>query len=353
LLADGRLRDDLDRHLVGCREPATVRADLEAQLASNAAARAALKALGGAGLVAAWARHLQDVADEAVAELLPALPEEAEARDALEGIPLVLRLSRVGGRLRVDLTGTGGPHPGNLNAPPAVVRAAVLYALRVLADRPLPLNEGAFRRVDLVLPPGSIVDPPPGVAVAGGNVETSQRVVDLMLVAAGRLAASAGTMSNLTVGGEGWSLYETVGGGQGASARGPGPSGRQLHMTNTRATDPEVLESRLPLRVRRFGLRAGSGGSGRHPGGEGLVRELEVLCPAVASLLCTRRDRGAPGLAGGGAGAPGIDRVVVGGAERPWDGSPEALSPGDRVRVGTPGGGGWGPSLVGSRPEAP
>lgn len=162
------------------------------------------------------------------------------------------------------------------------------------------------------------------------------------------MAASAGTMSNLTLGGPGWSLYETVGGGQGASAAGPGPSARQVHMTNTRATDPEILEARLPLAVRRFARRVGSGGAGRHAGGDGLVRELEVLAPATAALLATRRGRGAPGLQGGLAGLPRADEARIDGTWRPWDGAPLQLQPGDRVRVVTPGGGGWGPPEEGT-----
>ncbi|MCB9684339.1 MAG: hydantoinase B/oxoprolinase family protein [Alphaproteobacteria bacterium] len=353
LVVGGAIRADLATHLVGCRQPDTVRADLEAQVASNTLATRLLRGLGPAEVVAAQASHLLAVAEEAVRELLPSLPEEATARDTIDGVPLSLTLRRRGERLVVDLTGTGGPHPGNLNAPPAVVRAAVLYGLRVLADRPLPLNEGALAPVDWIVPSPSIVDPPAAAAVAGGNVETSQRLVDLLLAAAGRMAPSAGSMSNLTIGGRGWSSYETVGGGQGASPTQDGPSGRQLHMTNTRATDPEVLEARMPLRVRRFELRRGSGGAGRWSGGDGLVREIEVLAPARVALLATRRTRGAPGLTGGGEGAPGADAVIVGGVTIPWDGQPLDLSAGDRVVVRTPGGGGWGPPLLRCASEAP
>ncbi|HHO53054.1 MAG TPA: 5-oxoprolinase [Deltaproteobacteria bacterium] len=344
LLQDGQLRMDLEAHLVGCRQLGTVRADLEAQIASNAVAARLLRQLGPAALVARWMAHLQDVAAESVASVLDRLPRDAAASDRIGGVPLAVTLRRDEDALVVDFSGTGGPSTGNLNAPPAVVRAAVLYALRVLAGREIPLNEGALRYVSLIVPPGSILDPPPGAAIAGGNVETSQRLVDLLLRAAGYLAASAGTMSNLTLGGERWSLYETVGGGQGASPRGPGASGRQLHMTNTRATDPEILEARLPLRVRRFALRAHSGGAGVHPGGQGLIREIEVTEAATAALLATRRSSGAAGLGAGGPGAPGQDATISRGTETPWDGDVVQLSPGDRVRVCTPGGGGWAPA---------
>ncbi len=343
LLQRGRLRSDLHAHLQGCRELDTVRADLEAQVACNAQAATHLANLGPPDRVAAWMAHLQDVAAESVRARLTHWPAgRLEARDPIDGLDLVVTLERLDdARLRIDFTGTGGPHVGNLNAPRAVVRAAVLYALRVLVGRDIPLNDGALRPVELVIPRPSVLDPPSDAAVAGGNVETSQRLVDCILRAAGHMAASAGSMSNLTLGGEGWSLYETVGGGEGASHRGPGASGRQVHMTNTRATDPEVLEARLPLRLRRFAFRDGSGGHGRHRGGAGLVRELEVTGPATAALLATRRDIGAPGLGDGSRGVPGRDSVVRAGVETPWSGEPVDLAPGDRVIVRTPGGGGW------------
>lgn len=327
--------------LVGCREPDTVRADLEAQIACNAHAARLLAALGGAGQLRTWMTHLEDAAEEAVSALLPDL-SPGEARDQLDGIPLVVRWAPSPSGLTVDFSGTGGPHSGNLNAPRAVVRAAVLYVLRTLVGREIPLNEGALRPVTLVVPPNSLVDPPAGAAVVGGNVETSQRLVDLLLLAAGARAGSQGTMNNLTLGGVDWSFYETMAGGGGATPSGPGPTAIQVHMTNTRGTDPEILEARLPLRVRRTSIRRGSGGEGLHPGGDGMVREIEVLAPCVASLLAGRRIQGAPPLAGGGVGMPGRDRVVRDGIEEPWDGQTRSLEPGDRVVVETPGGGGWG-----------
>jgi 5-oxoprolinase (ATP-hydrolysing) len=340
LLAGGAL-GDLSPLLSASRQPDVVAADLNAQLAANRLAAELIRSLGAPDVVAAWCRHLQDAADEAVRAVLPSLVD-GEASDVLDGVPLRVRLRVTRSELEIDLTGTGGPHPGNLNAPPSVLRAAVLYVLRGLVDDGMPLNEGALRSVRLVVPHPSILSPPAGAAVAGGNVETSQRVVDLLLAALGRRAASQGTMNNLTLGGEGWSLYETLGGGFGASPTADGRSGRQVHMTNTRATDPEVLERRLPIRVRRFALRRGSGGVGCHRGGDGLVRELEVLESGDVSLLASRRDAGAPGTAGGGAGAPGRDRLERGGVWADWDGDTARLAPGDAVRVETPGGGGWG-----------
>jgi len=360
----GTLRD-LGELLSGSREPRTVSADLEAQIACNAHAARALGELGPPALVDAWMEHLADAADAAVGEIVGRLDPGA-AEDSLDGVPLRVQVRPEPEGLVVDFTGTGGPHAGNLNAPPAVTRAAVLYALRVLVGRDIPLNDGALRRVRLAIPAPSILAPPATAAVVGGNVETSQRVVDLLFRALGVRAGAQGTMNNLSLGGawpaatgrspradaahgdagdepQRWSLYETIGGGQGASAAGPGASGRQVHMTNTRATDPEVLERRLPVRVVRFALRRGTGGRGLHAGGDGLVRELEVTAPATAALLATRRRRGGAGLAGGGDGAAGRDAVRRAGRWEPWDGTPTDLQPGDRVRVETPGGGGWGP----------
>lgn len=345
------LRSDAIRETLvagGCREPETVLADLEAQLAANTHGARRLLELGPPELLTAWMGHLADVAEEATRAVIARLAP-GYARDEIAGVPLVVTLEPDldQGRLRVDFTGTGGPHPGNLNAPKAVVRAAVLYTLRVLAGRALPLNDGALRRVDLVLPAPSILAPGDDAAVVGGNVETSQRLVDLLMRAAGARAASAGTMNNLTLGGaagsgQRWSVYETIGGGLGASSTHDGAPGRQIHMTNTRATDVEVMEARLPVLLRRFSYRPGSGGQGDKRGGDGLIREIEVRAPASASLLATRRQRGPQGLEGGGPGAPGVDEICLRGRWQPWDGQVVELEPGDRVRVATPGGGGYG-----------
>ncbi|MDP6945174.1 MAG: hydantoinase B/oxoprolinase family protein, partial [Myxococcota bacterium] len=336
---------DIREALRGCREMDTVLADLEAQVAANAHAAAGLARLGPPSVVSAWMRHLHAVASEAVSEVIATLADGV-ATDVIDGVPLRCQLRREGRRLQVDFTGSGPPHKGNLNAPTAVVRAAVLYALRVLVKREIPLNDGALDPIELVVPAPSIVAPPARAAVAGGNVETSQRLADLVLRAAGARAGSQGTMNNLTIGGDtpegAWSLYETIGGGLGASPTRDGAHGRQVHMTNTRATDPEVLEARLPLRVRRFARRRGSGGRGRHTGGDGLVRELELLASGEVCLLATRRRRGAAGVDGGDDGAPGEDSLGRGATWTTWDGRPTTLDPGDRVRVATPGGGGWG-----------
>jgi len=346
---------DLPALVAGSRQPDVVAADLEAQLAANAHMARRLHELDPAALTSALAA-LHDRARDATAALIAALPADAlVAHDELAGIPLHLRLSREGARLRVDFSGTGGPHPGNLNAPPAVVRASVLYALRLVlggaTPQSFPLNDGTLAVVDIIVPQPSIISPPPDAAIVGGNVETSQRIVDLFLRALDRRASSAGTMNNLVLGRAAndpdpteWAFYETLGAGFGATSETHGRSARQLHMTNTRATDPEILAARLPVRVRRFAIRHGSGGIGLHAGGDGLVRELEVLRPTTASLLAAWRPAGAAGLHGGGAGAPGRAFVARAGANapKPWDGRTVVLAPGDRVIVETPGGGAWG-----------
>jgi 5-oxoprolinase (ATP-hydrolysing) len=294
--------------------------------------------------------HLQDVAEEEVLALIQKLPE-GFAEDHLNGVRLCLGLRKDDKGLIIDFSGTGGPHPGNLNAPKAVQRAAILYGLRCLVGRSFPLNEGALRPLSFRVPDPSILAAPVGAAVVGGNVETSQRITDLFLRAAGAQAASQGTMNNLSLGGNTppWAYYETIGGGSGACPQGPGVSGVQVHMTNTRATDPEVLEARLPLAVRKMAFRSGSGG-GRtsveenlHPGGDGLVRELELLSPAQAALLASRRKSGAPGLNGAPSGSPGKDAIFQNGSWSNWNGETRKLAAGDRIRIETPGGGAWRP----------
>jgi 5-oxoprolinase (ATP-hydrolysing) len=326
------------------RRPDENLADLEAQIAANHAGARLLGELCGeygAGLVTAVMQGIQDDAAAsvaaAVAGLAPGVHAFADAMD--DGANICVRIEAVGGRLRVDFAGTGPEDPGNLNAPRAVTVSALLYVLRLLAGRSMPLNSGCLRAVDLVIPAGCLLSPGPGRAVAAGNVETAQRVVDVLLGALGVAAASQGTMNNVTFGDAGFGYYETLGGGEGASAGHAGRSCVHTHMTNTRVTDPEVLEARFPVRLWRFSRRRGSGGAGRWPGGDGLVRELEFLRPVHVAILSERRVRAPFGLAGGGAGAPGLN-VLDG---RPLAGrAAEAVQAGQRLRIETPGGGGFG-----------
>jgi 5-oxoprolinase (ATP-hydrolysing) len=329
------------------RRPDDNVADLAAQVAANRAGAsllAAAMARHGRGEVLAYMGHVQDQAAALVAREIGRLPAGIRHfADALDdGTPIVVRAEIVHGdapRLRLDFTGSGGEHAGNLNAPRAVTVAAVLYVLRALVGAPIPLNAGCLTPVDLVIPPGSLLAPGPGRAVCGGNVETSQRVVDVLLGALGLAAASQGTMNNLTFGGADLAYYETICGGAGATARAAGASAVHTHMTNTRITDPEVLEARFPVRLVRFAIRRGSGGVGRHPGGDGVVRELELLAPVHVSILSERRTRPPFGLGGG---APGqVGRNTLDGRDLGGRASTGAAA-GARLVIETPGGGGFG-----------
>lgn len=336
------------------RRPAENLADLQAQIASNHAGARLLAALvheHGLPVVVAYMQHVQDNAARAVAAALGRLATTLPAGEARfvdhtdDGVPIAVRLQIAGERATIDFTGTGPAVDGNLNAPRAVAVAAVLYVLRCLVGEPIPLNRGCLRPVTLVIPRGGLLDPPPHHAVAGGNVETAQRVVDVLLAAVGAQAASQGTMNNLTFGDDTFGYYETIGGGEGASPGHAGTSGVHTHMTNTRITDPEVLEARFPVRLLEFGLRRGSGGPGRWRGGDGLVRRLQLLAPLRVSILSDRRSSPPFGLAGGNAGAPGRNALVSierGTLELPGRVSLDAVA-GDIVSIETPGGGGHGP----------
>jgi len=262
--------------------------------------------------------------------------------------------------MRIDFAGTGAAVSGNLNAPRAVVESAVIYVLRCLVAERIPLNGGFLAPVEILIPQGCLLDPPPGAAVAGGNVETSQRIVDVLLGAIGRVAASQGTMNNVAFGDEGFGYYETIGGGAGAGAGFDGASGVHTHMTNTRITDPEVMEARYPVRLERFALRKGSGGAGRWSGGDGLVRCYRFLAPLTLSLLTQRRDTRPYGLAGGEPGRAGRNRLrrAKGGEEELPARATLRVDADDLLIVETPGGGGFGrpaPAgrhLAGSAPDA-
>ena len=263
-------------------------------VAANRAGEAMLRALvaeqGLAG-VAASMEALQRAAAALVAAEIAKLPAgERRFEDRLDdGTPLCVRVRIRGGHMDIDFAGTGAASPGNLNAPPAVVQAAVLYVLRALVARRIPLNAGCLAPVTISVPAGSLLDPPPGSAVAGGNVETSQRVVDVLLGALGLAAASQGTMNNVAFGNARFGYYETLGGGAGAGPDFPGASCVHVHMTNTRITDAEVLEARFPVRLLAFARRRGSGGAGRQRGGDGLVRGYAFLEPVTFDA-----PRGAP-----------------------------------------------------------
>lgn len=281
-----------------------------------------------------------------------ALPESASAEECLDdgtAIRIEIRQSP-GPRLEINTRHSSPQHPGNFNASPAIATSCVLYVTRLLAGGDLPLNDGLLRPISLLLGEGTLLFPhftesaETCPAVVAGNVETSQHLVNGLLRALGLAASSQGTMNNVLFGNETFAHYETLGGGHGATAGAHGLSGRHSHMTNTAITDPEILEHRFPVRLWRFSLRPGSGGEGRWRGGEGLVREYEFLAPLRISLLGSKRKSGPQGAAGGGAGAVGRHEIRRAGGEWEEIGGIVSLDlgPGDRLRVSTPGGGGWG-----------
>lgn len=358
VVAAGESRlDEVAARLRAARHPSRAveenLADLAAQIAANRLGAERLRAVHdavGSDRFDADLESLRRRCASAIATLAARLDGvDRTIRHALDdGTPLAVRLEGRDGRLRLDFTGTGGVHPGNLNAPAAVVRAAVLYTLRVVAGEPIPLNEGALEVVDLIVPEGLLAppftgDPDRDPAVAIGNTETSQRVVNLLLEAFGAVAASQGTMNNLLLGDDTFGYYETICGGTGAGPGFDGASAVHSHMTNTRITDPEVLEVRYPMRLDEFSIRRGSGGAGRHRGGDGVIRAMTALRPLRGSLLGQHRVHGPRGLAGGHDGAPASARI-----ERA-DGSTEHLpgiaafdlGAGDRLVIETPGGGGF------------
>jgi 5-oxoprolinase (ATP-hydrolysing) len=352
LVRDGALRTEEIGALMraaGVRGIPDRLADLEAQVASNAAGARALHALCdalGTGVVHAWMTHVRENAAEVMRDVLRTLLDGRPARrftfeDGLDDgtrlrVAIEVRAAdaaddATGGAgtgpcARVDFAGTSPQHPGNRNAPRAVATAAVLYVFRTLAARPIPLNAGCLLPLEIVIPPGCLLDPAPPAAVCGGNVETSQRIVDVLYGALGTLAAAQGTMNNLTFGDEGFGYYETVCGGAGAGFGFDGASAVHTHMTNTRITDPEILERRHPVVLTEFSIRRGSGGQGVWRGGDGVVRAYEFLRPLRVSVLAERRVTAPFGLRAD-AGARGEQHVTPG-----------------SVRLLTPGGGGYTPS---------
>ena len=298
--------------------------------------------LGAQSLAQATAAVL-DYAERRTRACLAALADgEREARDVLEAREGDLELRLVatvrGDELTLDFTGGAAQHEGNLNCPLAVTRSAAYFAVRVLTDPDVPPSAGAYRPIEVIAPPGSLLNARSPAAVAGGNVETSSRVADLVLAAFGR-ALGQGTMNNLTLGTEDFTYYETLGGGQGACPDADGPSGVHVAMSNTLNTPVEALELEFPLRVVRYAIRRGSGGSGARRGGDGVVRELEALAPMAYSLITERRRHAPPGAAGGEPGARG--RNLLNGAQLPAKATGD-LRPGDRLAIETPGGGGHG-----------
>src|SRR6478735_7878273 len=342
----------LERFVEGTRQPEERRGDLRAQLAAHRLAERRLEELcarRGRDRVVAAMDELYAYSERMVRAALAALPDgRGEAEDLVEAVdgdlPIHCTVEIAGEGIRIDFTGTAPQDEGNLNCPLAVTKSACYFVVRCLTEPDLPASGGAFAPVAVTAPEGSLVNARPPAAVAAGNTETSSRIVDVVFAALGRLvpvpAAGQGTMNNLALGNDRFTYYETVGGGQGACPDADGPSGVHVAMSNTLSTPAEALELAYPVRVERHELRLGSGGTGEHRGGDGVVRELRVLEDCRLSLVGERRSRGPQGARGGEPGLPG--RNLLNGEELPAKVT-RGLRAGDVVRVETPGGGGYGP----------
>ncbi len=347
---DDGLRDLAEK----MRQPEQRLADLRAQRAANLTGVRRLGELAGRHGKAELREGMAAILDYAERRMKAALGEApdgtGEASDVLEAvggeIELRLRAELSGERLLLDFTGTADQVEGNLNCPLSVTKSACFFAVRVLFDPDAPASAGCWRPVEVTAPAGSLLNAEPPAAVAAGNVETSSRVADLTFEALSGLvdapAQGQGTMNNLTLAGTGqraFTYYETIGGGQGACSGADGPDAVHVAMSNTLNTPVEALETEFPLRVRELSLRRGSGGAGRHRGGNGIVRELEVLAPSSFNLLAERRRRAPQGRNGGEPGSSGRDTLNGEPLEPKSSGE---LKPGDVLRIETPGGGGHG-----------
>jgi 5-oxoprolinase (ATP-hydrolysing) len=356
LVRDGGLREaELNAQLGSgrwpARNPAQTIADLRAQIAANEKGVQELQAMVaqfGRATVAAYMRHVQDNAEESVRRVITALNNGEFTLPLDNGARIAVKVTvdAPNRAATIDFTGTSAQLPNNFNAPKAVTMAAVLYVFRTLVDDDIPLNAGCLKPLRVIVPEGCMLNPNPPAAVVAGNVETSMCVTNALYGALGVMAASQCTMNNFTFGNQRHQYYETISGGSGAGDGFNGTSVVQTHMTNSRLTDPEVLEFRFPVRLESYAIRAGSGGAGRFRGGDGGVRRVRFLEAMTASILSNGRTVPAFGMAGGEPGALGLNRV-----ERS-DGRVEALghigqvemAPGDVFVVETPGGGGWGPA---------
>jgi N-methylhydantoinase B len=342
--------------LANVRTPTERRGDLHAQLAACAAGASGLRAFivrEGAERVAASGHALIEYTTRRTEAAIRSLGSlSGRAIDSLEGdglsddpVMISVALHTRGDRLVLDFTGTSRQVPGNVNCPLAVTRAAAVFVLRTLLPEDVPTNDGIARAIEIVAEPGSAVHAQWPAAVAAGNVEMSQRITDTLFSALADAgldvpAQGQGTMNNVTFGGDGWTFYETLGGGQGASSRGPGPSAVHVGMSNTRNTPIESLEWAYPIHIQEYAIRRGSGGAGAHAGGDGVVRRYRALETCTVTLLTERRRRAPAGAAGGASGARG--RNLLNGRELP----PKCrvqMAPGDVLTIETPGGGGWGP----------
>ncbi len=324
-------------------------ADLAAQLAACTRGATGLARIAGdygADVVSAYMEHVQANADAAVRRLIARLDDGAFAYAMDDGavVRVAVRVDRVAGTMTIDFAGTSAQRPNNFNAPVSIVRAAVLYVMRVLVDEEVPLNDGCLRGVTILVPEGSMLNPRFPAAVVAGNVETSQVVTDALFGALGAMAASQGTMNNFTFGDDTYQYYETIAGGSGALAAHDGTSVIQTHMTNSRLTDPEIFETRFPVVLEEFSIRRGSGGAGARKGGDGGTRRVRFLADMTACILANRRRVPPFGLSGGVDGEVGATRVerADGSIERLGSTAKVDMQAGDVFVIDTPGGGGFG-----------
>jgi N-methylhydantoinase B len=355
LVRGGELVDDVMRLLLAnVRTPAIRRGDLRAQLAANDLGEKRLSELvarRGLEVITSAFEEVVAYTERRTRTRIAELPDgDYEASDVMEGdgttdedIAIAVRLTVEGDGLTIDFDGTADAVAGNVNCPLSVTRSACYFALRVLLDDDVSANSGVLHPVEIVARRGSLVNASAPSAVVAGNVETSQRIADTVLLALAQAvdlpAQGQGTMNNLVIGGRGWTYYETIGGGQGASSSGDGPSGVHVGMSNTLNTPIEALELEYPLRVERQQLALGSGGDGRHRGGDGIERSVRVLEDASVSLLTDRRRHPPKGSHGGKDGAVGTNKLNG----SPVDAKADLeVSAGDVITVVTPGGGGWG-----------
>jgi len=345
---------DLRQRLGGgdwpARNPDQNIADLRAQLAANEKGVQQIAAMVrsfGLQRVQAYMRHVRNNAAESVRRALTEL-REGECQLELDGgerISVRLQIDQQKRTASLDFSASSPQSAGNLNAPPGITRAVVLYVFRCLLPGRIPLNEGCLEPLEIQIPEDSILNPRPPAAVAAGNVETSQCIADALLGALGVLAASQGTMNNLSFGDGRYQYYETICGGAGAGPDFAGTDAVHTHMTNSRITDAEILESRYPVLLREFSIRPESGGRGRHDGGNGVVRAIEFRASMHAEIVSSRRLKGPPGIAGGNSGRPGVNLLVHASGEvetLPGIARTE-VEPGDMLIIATPGGGGYGP----------
>jgi 5-oxoprolinase (ATP-hydrolysing) len=350
-----RLRERETLALLGAgafpaRNPQQNLADLRAQVAANEKGVQELLRMVehfGRDVVQAYMQHVQDNAEEAVRRVISALHDGqfSLTLDNAARIAVRVRVDRARRQAEIDFGGSSAQLPDNFNAPSAVCVAAVLYVFRTLVGGDIPLNAGCLKPLQIAIPRGSLLQPEPPAAVVAGNVETSQCITNALYGALGTMAAAQCTMNNFTFGDERYQYYETVAGGSGA---GPGFAGTacvQTHMTNSRLTDPEVLEWRFPVRLECYEIRSGSGGAGRFRGGDGGRRRIRFLQAMTASILANGRASGAFGMAGGGAGALGRNWVERADGTRVELGAVAQIEmqPGDVFVIETPGGGGYGP----------